>query len=865
MSTTVAGRRSGASVSSFTLPLYTVTIFLSAFLLFAVQPMFTKMVLPRAGGSPAVWNTSVVFFQAVLLAGYLYAHLSTRLLGLKRQTILHAFVLVSAFLVLPIGIGATGGLLQWTGSEAPPPVDSPIPWLLGVLTVSVGLPFFAVSATSPLIQKWFANTDHAWSGDPYFLYGASNLGSMLALLSYPVVVEPLLGVRAQSITWMIGYAFLVAALFTCAVLLWKRFRPEQASSAESLDNYVTKEVTWGVRGRWTLLALVPSALLLGSTLHIGSYIAAVPFLWIIPLTLYLLTFVFVFARKPLIPPRFWLAAQLVIVPVVAIFFETSQIYVLLVLHLAAMFVSTMVLHGELARLRPPPERLTEFYFWMSLGGVLGGILSAIIAPLVFDGVFEYPIALLLALLLRPRNLPSTRFGRWISSLKPVVQVRETLQTVPVGRLLLHPRFWDFALPFILWLIVAGGRLRTFLIAAAFTVYGWFYSAFNSLLGDDFSVQATSLENTGKLLVTVLLLVAVIWMGRRRPVRFALAVLALLLALTPDMLLPSGPTLRGALASIGLNEAQQERFRDIFGLSEDRLARIRSFFGVTTIYVNRVDTTPGPLTTTTSRFHYLVHGVTIHGVQFMDLPRLPVSYYTDRGPVGHFFRQMRATGHDSMRVGVLGLGAGALACYMGPNDRLTYYEIDPVVERVAQDPQYFRFLQECGSDVVLGDGRLTVAKEPDGTFDVLFLDAFSGDGIPVHLLTREAIQLYFRKLKPDGKLMVHITNTFVNLLPVVADLAKDANLAALTVEFSPNPATFFALPTTWVVLGRTAQDLRPLREGDLPWGDIGEVKAVRTWTDDFSNVFSALKWDQLGLFPKGIEQITSIKVEVKQPQ
>jgi hypothetical protein len=352
------------------------------------------------------------------------------------------------------------------------------------------------------------------------------------------------------------------------------------------------------------------------------------------------------------------------------------------------------------------------------------------------------------------------------------------------------------------------------------------------------------------------------MGRRRPLRFALGVLALLLALTPDMLLPSGPTLRATLASVGLNEQQQDRFREIFGLSEDRLARIRSFFGVTTIYVNRVDSSPGPLTSTTSRFHYLVHGVTIHGVQFMDLPRLPVSYYTDSGPVGHFFRQMRSSGHDAMRVGVLGLGAGALACYMGPKDRLTYYEIDPVVEQVARDPQYFRFLQECGSDVILGDGRLTVAKEPDGTFDVIFLDAFSGDGIPVHLLTREAMQLYFRKLKPDGKLMVHITNTFVNLLPVVADLAKDANLASLHVEFSPATATFFSLPTSWVVLARTPQDLQPLREGNLPWEDIGEVKAVRTWTDDFSNVFSALKWDQLGLFPKGIEQITSIKVEVK---
>ena len=816
------------------LPLYTITIFLSAFLLFAVQPMFTKMVLPRAGGSPAVWNTSVVFFQAVLLAGYLYAHLSTRWLGLMRQTVLHGFVLLTAFLVLPIGIGELGGMLHWTGNEAPPAADSPIPWLLGVLGVSVGIPFFAISATAPLIQKWFANTDHAWSGDPYFLYGGSNLGSLLALLSYPVLVEPMLGVRAQSLVWMAAYALLAACLLTCAVILWRRYRPEQATTAGALETYVTREVTWTVRTRWVLLSLVPSALLLGVTLHIGSYIAAVPFLWIIPLTLYLLTFVFVFARRQWLPRKFWLGAQLLLVPLVAIFFETSQIYVLLVLHLTAMFVSTMVLHGELARLRPPPDRLTEFYFFMSLGGVLGGILSVIVAPLIFDGVFEYPIALLLALLLRPKMIGASALGARLTAWRPVARLRAAVAAAPpILQWVFHPRVLDLALPLLLWVIVGSSRLRTFLVNAVFTVYGWFYRLFGGLLASDFSVRAETLENSGKVAAFVVTLLALMWLGRRRPLRFALAVLAVLLAITPDLFWTSG----------------------------DMLARIRSFFGVTTIYVARIKSdsiiSPGKQT----RFHYLVHGVTIHGVQYMEVPRLPVSYYTDLGPIGHFFAAMRAGPNPPHRVGVLGLGAGALACYMQPGDRLTYYEIDPVVEDVARNTEYFRFLEECGSDVVLGDGRLTIGREPDGTFDAIFLDAFSGDGIPVHLLTREAIQLYFRKLAPNGKLMVHITNTFVDLLPVVSDLAKDAGLAALHVDFSPPSSTFFALPTSWVVLARSPADIAPLKSAPVPWQEIGNVRAVRTWTDDFSNVFSALKWGSFGLFPKGIESISSIKVEV----
>src|SRR5262245_17073413 len=286
--------------AAYVLPLYALTLFLSAFLLFAVQPMFTKMVLPLLGGSAAVWNTAVVFFQGTLLCGYFYAHLSTRLLGLRRQTILHALVLLSAFLVLPIGVAK--------GWE-PPTAERQIPWLIGLLAVSIGLPFFAVSATAPLLQKWFAHTDHPAAGDPYFLYGGSNLGSLAALLSYPFLIEPALGLHAQGIAWTLGYAALVGTIATCGAILWRRFRADEATSATPDQEGLITDVTWKLRGRWLALSAVPSALLLGVTLHVSTDIAAAPFLWVLPLTLYLLTFVLVFARRPILSPKWMLRAQ----------------------------------------------------------------------------------------------------------------------------------------------------------------------------------------------------------------------------------------------------------------------------------------------------------------------------------------------------------------------------------------------------------------------------------------------------------------------------------------------------------------------------------------------------------------------------
>src|SRR5262245_556194 len=435
--------------AAYVLPLYAQTLFLSAFLLFAVQPMFTKMVLPLLGGSAAVWNTAVVFFQGTLLCGYFYAHLSTRLLGLRRQTILHALVLLSAFLVLPIGVAK--------GWE-PPTAERQIPWLIGLLAVSIGLPFFAVSATAPLLQKWFAHTDHPAAGDPYFLYGGSNLGSMAALLSYPFLVEPALGLRVQGVAWTYGYAALVAAIVTCGVILIRRFRADEAASAAPEEAGLIAQVTWKLRGRWLLLSVVPSALLLGVTLHIGTDIAAMPFLWVLPLALYLLTFVLVFARRPLVSELWTLRLQVVFVALAALIYLASNPYQLLVLHVGALFFTAMVCHGQLARLRPVASHLTEFYLWMSVGGVVGGFLAGIVAPLVFDGVYEYPIALFLGLLLRPD--PGTE-GRLSAAFARITGLARAVTRSPLVASLWKLQRWaiDLALPALLWLVLDRGWFR----------------------------------------------------------------------------------------------------------------------------------------------------------------------------------------------------------------------------------------------------------------------------------------------------------------------------------------------------------------------------------------------------------------------
>ncbi|MFQ5958056.1 MAG: spermidine synthase [Alphaproteobacteria bacterium] len=725
------------------LPLYAATLFLSALLLFSVQPMFTKMVLPLLGGSPGVWNTAMVFFQAALLAGYAYAHVTTRLFGLRRQTWLHLGVLAVAFAVLPVTVAA-----GWT----PPTEAAPIAWLIALFTVSVGLPFFAVSATAPLLQKWFADTDHSAARDPYFLYGASNLGSILALLGYPVIVEPLLSGRAQSLAWSWGYGLLVVLIAACALSLRRNGdvgAEDRAAGARAED-----AVDWRRRLHWLALAFAPSSLLLAVTAHITADVAAAPLLWVIPLTLYLLTFVLIFSRRPLLRHAWMVKLQPFVVLPLALFFPWNlTIWVVLPLHVLAFFVTAMVCHGELARRRPATSHLTEFYLWMSIGGVLGGVFNALIAPSVFDAVYEYPIAIALACLLRPRldGGGGGRFARWTDLVAPALILAIVVPTLGRG---LRP--------------------------------------------SDIGLAATVL-----LYVTIGLLM---YGCRLRPLRFGLAMAAVLAATA---------VMPGAL---------------------DVLARERSFFGV-----YRVKSDEG------GRFNVLVNGTTVHGAQNTDpaLRREPLTYYHRGGPLGQLFAALDGT-RALARVGAVGLGTGAAACYRKPGESWTFYEIDPTVARLARDTRFFHYLADCApeAEVVFGDARLSLARAPDRHFDLLILDAFSSDAIPAHLLTREALALYMAKLAPGGIVMFHISNRNLELAPVLENLIADAGLAGRIQrdrrDADDENGETYKRHSTWVAIARKPEDLAML-EGDSRWQQVAPHPGAGVWTDDFSNIFGALKW------------------------
>jgi hypothetical protein len=701
-----------------TLGLFATAIFAGAMLLFLVEPMVARMVLPLFGGSQAVWTTSMLFFQVVLLAGYGYAHASTRLLGPSRQPIVHAFVLVLAVAALPIGRGL-----------APPPANaSPSLWLLGVLALAVGAPFFVVTTASPLLQRWLVTSGHTAGRDPYFLYAAGNVGSLLALLAYPVVVEPLLTLHQQARLWSIGYVLFVLLCFGCLIVARRGGALVQSTSARAS----VPSLAWKTRARWVATALVPSSLMLGVTTYISTDVASFPLLWVLPLAVYLLTFVVAFARRPLVTSA--AAARILPLPVALVFAEMFRVVslplpVTLLTQLLVLFLVGALAHGRLAEERPVPERLTEFYFLLSIGGVLGGALNALVAPLVFNSVVEYPLALVFALALR-RGVRGRMFD-----LVPV-------QLVLVG-CLVGLSFVDST------------------------------SAVRAVFGG-----------------TVLAFLAI---GARRPLRLTLSFACLTMLL--------------AFGSGGLHTE-------------------RTFFGVL-----RVTADDGE--------HQLYHGTTLHGVERFAGPLAgePLSYYARRGPLGDVF----AAYPRFDRVDAIGLGVGTLAAYGRPGERFTFYELDPAVARIASDPRYFTFLRDSRANVqiVLGDGRRTIANVPDGSSDLVIVDAFSSDAVPVHLLTREALELYARKLSPGGLIAFHVTNRHLDLAPVVARAARVLGLAVVERHDRAKGAGVGRTPSWWVVIARSPERVDPLLE--RPGWRIPKVSAGRVWTDDYSNVLSVVKW------------------------
>lgn len=777
---------------------YAITLFLSAALLFSVQPMVGKMILPHLGGVPAVWNTCMVFFQAALLAGYAYAHGTSRILSARRQAALHVLLLAVAAVCFP----PLGDIV----SDSPVRETAPALWLLGALTITIGAPFFVLAGSAPMLQRWFAATDHRHAGDPYFLYAASNTGSLLALAAYPVLIEPCLTLPQQTRAWQFAFFLLIA--MTALITLSKKVsglisedvrkdsHPDPVlRSAENHPDTFSRSHPANARQRlaWLVLAAIPSSLMLGVTTHITTNIAAIPLLWVAPLGLYLLTFILVFARRQIITPTLMERLLPVTVLIMApLFFVTLPALEgrLVIAHLAMFFIAAMVCHGRLARLRPHASHLTEYYLWLALGGVLGGLLNAIIAPALFNHVIEYPLMMAAACLARTSMATSTKSARE----KPEPAPKRKIKSKAKSR---HPEATQPAtaapasslppyLPTILMplLILTAGLLTATLLQP---------TDYNGTWG-----------GLAVICLIVLIATAITW---NHAARFALSYAAALLVIA-------------IYARIG----------------EGRLLHVeRNFFGV-----KRVLTTPDGL------LHTLYHGTTVHGMQWRteNWSDEPLAYYHRTGPVGDVFRWYREH-HTSPHVAAVGLGAGAVAAYAAPLDSFTYIEIDPAIARIARDERYFTFLAQAAGthDILIGDGRIVLAAQQDHAYGLIFLDAYSSDAIPTHLLSREALAMYTSKLADGGILAFHISNRLMNLEPVLANLAADAGLVAWTRQEFPEQLTaqqhaFGATPAHVVVIARTEADLHELTELHN-WRPAVADPAQPVWTDHYADVFTLL--------------------------
>jgi SAM-dependent methyltransferase len=754
---------------------FTLAIFSSATLLFLVQPLVGRFLLPVLGGSAGVWNTCMVFFQATLLLGYLYADLLTRRCSLAVQLVIHAGVLATAAACLPLSTqpaAATG---------------SPTLWLLQTLAVSVGPPFFALCATAPLLQRWFSHTRDRNAGDPYFLYAASNAGSMVGLLAYPLLLEPFLSRKSQSIVFTSGYVLTAMAVVGCGLLAMRRTTLAPPHMPHDDDqSRASAPGGSGLSHRQSLLvvalAAVPSSLVLGVTQHFTSDVAAIPLLWVVPLAVYLATFMLAFSAWPRLTSAAWgVALPAVIAP--ALFFLLASITrplpLVLVAHLAVLFIGGMMCHRRLHELRPRPAQLTRFYLLMSIGGVVGGAFNALVAPTIFSSVVEYPLAIAALCWLRPQ----------------VATVAAHVTADPES-----------------WL-----RRGADWVAAAAAAGAIVILAADRLL----ALGVLSVEAVGpasgvfKPLVRALPVLAVCgWLTAVRRPAAAAAALSAAFAVLP---------LTGAGGSV--------------------IFQGRSFFGV-----HRVVLTPAGTWTS------LHHGSTLHGEQarrigddeaLAALSVQPTAYYTRSGPLGELvvFLEER---QQLRSVAVIGLGAGTIAAYAKPGMAITFFEIDPLVVRIASDNRFFTYLGDVATDPAiklagfLGDGRLRLAEQPPASSDLIVIDAFSSDSIPLHLVTKEAVAMYASRLRPGGLIAFHISNRHFNLAPPIATIARDLGLVAAVrhdLDVSPLEAGFGKRPSTWAVVG-AADDIVALRSAKPAWKPIAISADAKPWTDDHANLLGA---------------------------
>lgn len=727
--------------------LFLLTILTGSFLLFLVQPMIARMALPRLGGAPAVWNSAMLVYQALLLGGYAYAHRLAREPA-RRQAVIHLLMFTVALLWLPLGL-----------VDMQPPSDgSPIFWVPWLLIASIGPLFFVVAAQAPLMQRWYAISGN--KGEPYALYAASNIGSFAGLLTYPLLVEPFTALYSQKWLWSGIYLLLMALVGICALQVW-RASGSLFASAEPEEK--AERISVKRRLYWIALAAVPSGLMLSTTSHLTTDLMAMPLLWVIPLAIYLLSFSVAFADNQ--RPAYWISRFAPLVMVVAgsfIFLQggTSAINGLLA-SLGLLFTVAVALHNEMYRTRPAPSQLTGFYLMMSVGGVVGGLFCAIIAPLLFNWTWEHPLLILAAAVLLPK-----------------------ITLIPLDK--------------------TDGKIRY--VMAAFGLIALTLGVLGAIS------DAENITVTKVIIASVVIALGATVAGFRVP--FLLAMAGLL-------------TLNG-----GYMNAQ---------LSLDG-SRTRSYFGTYTVN-----------TSENGRVRWLTHGTTMHGMQLLDNPTRPISYYAANSGVGIALAKTPELFGDWASIGVVGLGTGTLACYRKPGQKWQFFEIDPLMVKIARDRKVFSFLEKCAPQaaITLGDARLTLAEVPKGQFDVLALDAFSSDAIPMHLLTREAFKTYGAALKPDGLLIVHISNRYIDLNPVVAAEAKANGWTAALRHDSPTERMTDqgARPSLWIAMSRNPQKLAQLT-GKLDkkkstyysanqWLELDTPTNTRAWTDDYASVLPHL--------------------------
>ncbi|MGE5126539.1 MAG: spermidine synthase [Betaproteobacteria bacterium] len=744
MSTFGAPTREAASARRPEVPGFAAATFLGAALLFLVEPMVGKTMLPLLGGAPATWNACVFLFQALLLLGYGYAHASTSWLGARGQVLAQLVLLALALALLPFV----------PPRSSPPLGGGTIGWLLGALVSSLGLPFLVLSTTTPLLQRWYSRAGQPSARDPYFLYALSNAGSLDALLAYPTLVEPTLPLPLQYRLWRIGYAAYAVLVLACAVGVWRA----AAGSAPQADPAEPREPasgssSWAAAGTWVALSAVPASLMLGVTSYLSTDVAAVPLLWVAPLALYLLSLVVAFSRFGAAATRQAsrsLPMLALLIGMLLIGRFDAPLALLVPLHLAAFLAASLACHGELARRRPQPAGLTRYYLWLAVGGTLGGAFNALVAPILFSDVSEYPLALVLACALRRASgeadeAPARR-GRL---------ALDAAWAVGAGAL---------ALAAVLWANRAAPGARLFAAALALPVLVAY-------------AQAAS------------------------PRRHAAALALMLLA---------GRFYEGGFGTLVHAE--------------------RSFFGVYRVQEDR-----------RQGYRFLMQGTTLHGIQSLDPARQaePLAYYHRSGPFGEAFAALPAA--SRARVAVVGLGAGALASYARPGQHWVFLEIDPAVERLARDTRYFGYLAGCAErcSVEIGDARRALAATPR-RFDLIVLDAFSSDAIPVHLVTREAFSLYRSRLAEGGAILVHFSNRDLSLEPVLGRVAREVALVALVGRDRVFPLSGGGkLSSEWMALAAYRADLGGLAASGR-WRAPQVAATTPLWTDDFSNLLGVLR-------------------------